>query len=232
MVLVSTLDLTQTRSGATISIQHDTILCQAPESIQSSSALNMVGTNRVPTDPNATPGVGLKRTAQQAFKSPKQSMAQATMSDKGERTDAGDSPVPAPRRIIRLTHVNTVSIPMPGESGYNETLYILLCFSNAVKGYGGLEWSPARHYLNALSCALRHTPEEVNKVKGASKESYEALVSSLRSLKFPEKEVNIASWSRSHAEQGLALMYAAEPAKLQWAIAALDEFASLARNTA
>ncbi|KAK5698776.1 hypothetical protein LTR97_006424 [Elasticomyces elasticus] len=154
------------------------------------------------------------------------------MSDKGEHTNASESPVPDPTRIIRLTHVNTVSLPMPGESGYNETLYILLCFSNAVKGYAGLKWRPARHYLDAVSCALRQTPEEFDTIKGASKESYEALVSSLRSLKFPEKEVNIALWSYSHAKQGLALMYAAEPAKLQWAMAALDEFASLARNTA
>ncbi|KAK4963598.1 hypothetical protein LTR10_001227 [Elasticomyces elasticus] len=191
----------------------------------------------VPSDSTANPVLARKRTAQQAFDAPKPSIAANTSSDKCKQTEADQSltsnlpPLSTPK-VSRLIHSTVDNIPMHGNDSYNETLYILLCFSNATKGYAGLKWSPARHYLDAVVCALRHTPEEAKKVGVASKQSYEASVSSLGALRYDEKEVCIAAWARSHAKQGLELMYAAEPTKLEWAMAALDEFASLGCNIA
>ncbi|KAK3625775.1 hypothetical protein LTR56_019403 [Elasticomyces elasticus] len=187
-------------------------------------------------DFTTTPGLARKRTAQQAFMTPKPSLAQDASSDKRKQTEAGpfltsNLPPPPTTSTSRLIYSSPDAIPMPGNDNYNETLYILLCFSNATKGYAGLKWSPARHYLDAVACALRHTPDEAKRVGVASKQSYEALVGSLGALKYVEKEVCIAAWARSHAKQGLEVMYAAELAKLQWAMAALDEFASLGCNT-
>ncbi|KAK4889209.1 hypothetical protein LTR27_011967 [Elasticomyces elasticus] len=146
-----------------------------------------------------TPGVARKRTAQQAFMTPRPSIAHATSSDKRKQTEAGpfstsNLPPQPTTRISRLIHSPVDTIPMPGTDNYTETLYILLCFSNATKGYAGLKWSPARHYLDAVACALRHTPDEARKVGVASKQSYEALVDSLGALEYVEKEVCIAAW--------------------------------------
>ncbi|KAK3653953.1 hypothetical protein LTR56_004365 [Elasticomyces elasticus] len=165
-------------------------------------------------------GLARKRTAQGAFMTPKPSLAPDTSSDKRKQTEAGqfltsNLPPPPTTSISRLIHSTADTIPMPGNDNYNETLYILLCFSNATKSYAGIKWSPARHYLDAVACALRHTHDEAKKVGVARKQSYEALVSSLGALEYAEKEVCIAAWARSHAKQGLELMYAAEPAKLQ-----------------
>ncbi|KAK5736241.1 hypothetical protein LTR17_007581 [Elasticomyces elasticus] len=158
--------------------------------------------------PTSTSGVGEKRTAAQAFDSPKSTTNLTTPSNKTKQADAG-------------------TIPMPGEDGYDARLHTLLCLGCAFRGYLGTRRQPAQRYIEAFIIALPQTNDQYRKADSQSKLRYDSVLSSVQSLDTVEQTSSIAYWAYRHAKQGVGLMYAAEPAKLQWAMAALDEFAAV-----
>ncbi|KAK5715231.1 hypothetical protein LTR17_016912 [Elasticomyces elasticus] len=181
---------------------------------------------------NGTPGAGDKRTAQQASETPKPTPTHDITTEKPKQADTSqsitfDSLPLSIASIIRLTHSTQGAIPMTGEDGYDAALHTLLCLGCAFRGYMSTRRQAAQRYVETLIVTLPWNKHRYEKADSQSKLRFDALLSSVQLLGFPEKAISKASWAYSHAKQGIGLMYAAEPAKLQWAMAALDEFAAL-----